>query len=507
MLRRHRKKLIGAAVIVFWLVMMGLLARRELAPLFVGPSLSASYEASPTDTWMRVLSPQGHPLGFINTQTAPETQDGIPGTRISMNANMRMQFLGQPMRLHLTGSAWFARSGDLGRFDFAVRSEEHGARFEGVLENRVLDARLHTAGDVFPVTLPMEREIAIAGVTGTSTLQLNNLDPGDEAVIEAFDPMTLTMGTARVKCLGFETIGEGENAREARVVTVTVHDIVSKAWIDEDGETIRAETPLGLILERTTSQEALASVAREIPQDLIESAAIRPSGKRPVRGAKRMAIRISGLSELTALPEDANQRPAGSGDVIIAPLTPERAAEAAQPPDDLAGHLAPHPFIQSTHPDIRHTAAGIVGEIEDPWEQAVRIHDWVFENIAKQGVLSIPSALEVLHTRTGDCNEHTVLFAALARSVNIPTRIAIGVVWSDELEGFYYHAWPEVYVGEWLWMDPTFGQPVADATHVKLVTGDIERWPRLLPFLGRLRIEVLEVDQALESTGGDRSTQ
>ncbi|HQE84349.1 MAG TPA: transglutaminase-like domain-containing protein, partial [Candidatus Hydrogenedentes bacterium] len=109
-------------------------------------------------------------------------------------------------------------------------------------------------------------------------------------------------------------------------------------------------------------------------------------------------------------------------------------------------------------------------------------------------VLSIPSALEVLKSRVGDCNEHTVLFAALARSVDIPTRIALGVVWSEELDGFYYHAWPEVFVGEWLWMDPTLGQTVADATHVKLLTGDIERWPRLLPFLGKLRIEVTEVD-------------
>ncbi len=64
----------------------------------------------------------------------------------------------------------------------------------------------------------------------------------------------------------------------------------------------------------------------------------------------------------------------------------------------------------------------------------------------------------------------------------------------DELGGFYYHAWPEVHVGGWIWMDPTLDQTVADATHVKLLNGGIESWPQLLPFLGRLRIDVLEIE-------------
>jgi len=109
-------------------------------------------------------------------------------------------------------------------------------------------------------------------------------------------------------------------------------------------------------------------------------------------------------------------------------------------------------------------------------------------------VLSVPSALEVLDTGKGDCNEHTVLFAALGRAAGVPTRIAIGIVWSEQLRSFYYHAWPEVYVGRWIWMDPTFGQPIADATHIKLLSGDIDKWTQLLPYLGQLSVEVLEIE-------------
>ena len=44
-------------------------------------------------------------------------------------------------------------------------------------------------------------------------------------------------------------------------------------------------------------------------------------------------------------------------------------------------------------------------------------------------------------------------------------------------EGFFYHAWPEVYVGRWVSGDPTLNQFPADATHIRFVTGDLEsRW-------------------------------
>ncbi len=76
-------------------------------------------------------------------------------------------------------------------------------------------------------------------------------------------------------------------------------------------------------------------------------------------------------------------------------------------------------------------------------------------------VRSLPSAAEVLRTRVGDCNEHTALFVALARAAGLPARIAVGLVYLRG--GFYYHAWPEVYVEErgrglWLPVDPTLNQ-------------------------------------------------
>jgi transglutaminase-like putative cysteine protease len=108
----------------------------------------------------------------------------------------------------------------------------------------------------------------------------------------------------------------------------------------------------------------------------------------------------------------------------------------------------------------------------------------------RKPVVSIPSALEVLKQREGDCNEHTALYTALARAAGIPTRMAAGIVYLEK--GFYYHAWPEVWLGRWTAVDPTFNQFPADATHIRFIAGGLDRQSEILRLVGKLKVEVLE---------------
>jgi transglutaminase-like putative cysteine protease len=101
----------------------------------------------------------------------------------------------------------------------------------------------------------------------------------------------------------------------------------------------------------------------------------------------------------------------------------------------------------------------------------------------------------------GDCNEHTALYVALARAAGLPARIAVGLV---QMRGaFYYHAWAEVYLEEsggglWLPVDPTLNEFPADATHIRLSRGGLEKQAAILGFVGqaRMSIEALELDPA-----------
>jgi transglutaminase-like putative cysteine protease len=93
----------------------------------------------------------------------------------------------------------------------------------------------------------------------------------------------------------------------------------------------------------------------------------------------------------------------------------------------------------------------------------------------------------------GDCNEHAVLFAALARATGVPARVVAGTVYVDG--SFLYHAWNEVWLGNgWVSLDTTMDQMPADASHVKLLEGGPEEHAALLPLLGKLSVDVIAVN-------------
>jgi transglutaminase-like putative cysteine protease len=87
----------------------------------------------------------------------------------------------------------------------------------------------------------------------------------------------------------------------------------------------------------------------------------------------------------------------------------------------------------------------------------------------------------------------------MARAIGIPTRVVNGLAYSEQLQGFLFHSWAESFVeGRWVAVDPTFGQSVADATHIKLLEG--EALADLLPLIdwvGKLKIRVLALEHRI----------
>jgi transglutaminase-like putative cysteine protease len=104
----------------------------------------------------------------------------------------------------------------------------------------------------------------------------------------------------------------------------------------------------------------------------------------------------------------------------------------------------------------------------------------------------------VLETQRGDCNEHTVLYVAMARALGLPARTAVGLVYVDG--AFYYHAWPEVWLGEWVAVDPTFGQYPADAAHIRFVIGGLAQQVEIVRLIGNLQIDVLSQTETAAPT-------
>jgi transglutaminase-like putative cysteine protease len=155
-----------------------------------------------------------------------------------------------------------------------------------------------------------------------------------------------------------------------------------------------------------------------------------------------------------------------------------------------ANELRAEPMLQVNDREIIQRAVRIVGTERDPRRAAELINRWVHDSLEKEITITVPSALQVLRARRGDCNEHTQLFVAMARAVGIPARVATGVAYVNGK--FYYHAWPEVFLRDWVAVDPTFGQFPADAAHLRFVTGGLTAQAELLRLVGTLKIDILE---------------
>jgi hypothetical protein len=168
--------------------------------------------------------------------------------------------------------------------------------------------------------------------------------------------------------------------------------------------------------------------------------------------------------------------------VSYASSDPEAASEAL---------LAPTLAIQSNHADIVAQGKKIVRKDDPPLEKINMLVHWTADNI-KSSMRDSFSALEVLRVREGQCQSHAKLYAALARSQHIPTRIITGLVYGHQ-GGFLYHAWAESYANGWIAVDPTLKQVPADATHIKIVGSDEgDPTSSVIKMMGKVKMEVLE---------------
>ena len=268
---------------------------------------------------------------------------------------------------------------------------------------------------------------------------------------------------------------------------------VGVAVVEEKDLEARAATTAqiaddGRVLEIRVGEAVVAkaepeSVAKRLDQvDLFGLTRVKLPGpvSREVPGALR--FRLRGVPAAFAK-EDPRQRvePLAGGETLV---TVRAARPAASDPakDPPRGRPVADPELLRATPEVDHDdpriqklAAEIVGGTKGIYAASRKIEEAVYRRLAKVYGSSRDRATEVLDAGKGDCTEHTLLFVALARAAGIPARQVHGLVYArygDGVDALYWHAWPEVLAGtEWIALDPTFGQPVADATHLALGHG------------------------------------
>jgi transglutaminase-like putative cysteine protease len=281
-------------------------------------------------------------------------------------------------------------------------------------------------------------------------------------------------------------------------VDMDFRGLQTTSWVTDTGEVVREESPLGLITVREPAERAQGlAVSTRMQADLLQAAAVVPQTNERIdepRDIRRLKLTLDGAPLSLNDINGGGQRVDGN----VIELTDPRMLEASAVDSHARDYLAAEPLLESDDPLIRAEAEQAVRGARNDRERAERLTRYVNGLLDKKPTVSLPSAREVLRTKVGDCNEHTALFVAMARSIGVPARIAVGLVFMHG--AFYYHAWPEVYVTErpglglWLPVDPTLNQFPADTTHLRLARGGLDQQAAILPLIGRLKMTIVELE-------------
>jgi hypothetical protein len=498
---------VGIAILASWVVVIGMHARREYwQPESVRLAAGA-----------RTLAPEAHwfviRMDAAAIGIAQSALDTLPdGFTFRDQVTLDVPALGRVHRSVAQARMELTPLLDLRSFRFSLDSEIGRYAVSGSVEDGVVALTLDAGAG------PQRSRLEADGLLLDAALTLRMaasgaLRAGNSFTVRVFDPSTLSEREVHVSVVARESVVVPDSAvwQDGRWIvgaldTVPVWRVEQRFggvsvtnWVDDDGQIVRSQSPLGFTIERTAyelaRQEWEASSSRSERAAgygaLIEGTAIASNiALDDVEERPSLAVRLLGV-ELTGFDlEGGRQRLRGDTLHIVR----ERLAGAGYRlpyagGGGPAGELESTPLIQAEHPRIVALAREIAAGATEPADVARRLNDWVYRNLRKEVTLSVPSALQVLDSAQGDCNEHTVLYVALARSLGLPTRTAAGLV---HIRGrFYYHAWPEVWLGEWVAVDPTLGQYPADASHLRFITGGLARQVELIRLIGRLQLEVL----------------
>jgi hypothetical protein len=480
------KKVLHLSVLLVWIVMMGLLVERTYLrpPTVIALDEAAEQGVRTGDEWSGIYQ-QGRKIGYAHSRIL---RDG-EAYHLLEESVLDLLVLNNVQRVRTVINSYTTKNFQLKYFDFSLQSPMSAMTIKGAVVGKQLILDITSGGQTRNERIALEQPPYLSPNIKPA-LVLLGLETGKKYSFPLFNPATMNMDRATVSVESRERIKIGDAEKTVYKLKEEFQGLQAFAWMTEDGDILKEESPLGYVLVKETMTEARRIDKKGPAVDILEMVMIPSKRIENAAATRTFKARLSGVSLDGFDLEGHRQRFSGNVVEITVP-EPAESYELPYPLTDQAAALGSTALIQSDDPRIRKQAASILGKTALAREAAAKLTGWTYTALDKKPVVSIPSALEVLEQRVGDCNEHTVLYTALARAAGIPTRMAAGIVYLRD--GFYYHAWPEVWLGDgWTAVDPTFNQFPADATHIRFIAGNIDRQTEILKLLGKLKVEVLE---------------
>lgn len=478
--------LVGSTL--FWLAMTALLIQREFFQL---APLQGAYQLLPLQDWD--LRQEYHAIylgkeriGFNWNLLEKKGDDDF---EFRHSSYLSFLFLGHKREMLIKQSAKLDRQLNIKEFQIKMSSDGTWTEILGQVAKDNLNVVIQNSGSepsrkIFPV----QGRLFFADALDFIWIP-ENLKIGRQSTLKTWNALAMAAQDIKFFVRKKEKILHEGKEVETFVVQMTIGDLEIRSWVSPEGMVLQSESPTGLFYKKEEAYKIFDAMRenRSAPPDLPNLFSI------PSNQILKNPLELSYMKVRVQTPKDDKILEIRRPDLEALRLKPGIPAAPEQLP-----YLEATPFVQSKEAAIVETVQQITKGLNSNLEKALRINEWVHQNVQPSPTVALPQAVEVLNTKKGDCNEYTVLYTALARAAGIPAKMIAGLVYQNGR--FFYHAWPEVFVnGEWAGMDPTFGQAPVDATHIPLIEGDLEQQVALSSQIGRIKIVIIETSEGEKS--------
>lgn len=485
------------------------LAASGCQPAVVAEPATSAALHKPNTIWESFYL-QGAKIGYGQTTTRPVTRGERRLIETESLNHLSITRFGQTSKQDLRMRSLETPEGQLVEFHTVVSLGPVPTVVTGKVMGDKLQLTTATQGQSQASSMPWSADIGGFRAVENS-LARQPLKPGENRSLRMLMPLLNQVAEVKLAAKDLEdTEILGAKTRLLRVESVSKlpgQSLAATLWVDSDGEVLKTHVAaLDQLSVRST--EALAKAPGgdagklDLGLDLfvkVEPPLAKPHQTREV--VYRVELANGNPTEVfsSGLTQQVKSLGPHTAEITVRSVDPAAKRTAPDSENPKTEYLSANSILQLDDDRLKQMAADAKGAATDPAQVAVALEKYV-HGAMKQHDFSqgFATAAEVAESRAGDCTEHAVLLAALARINGIPSRVAIGLVYVESAAAFGYHMWTEVFLdGQWVPLDATLGRGGTSAAYLKLNDSSLEGASAYSSFLsvaqvlGQLKVSVV----------------
>ncbi len=475
---------------------------------------SANPPASSTSERWQVIFMGKSRVGYSRSSIETVERDGQPQRIAEAEAVLVINRFGQSIKMKTLFQTRETLEGQIQGFTFELHNPPSAVnRTTGVVQGEKVLLETEIDGTVSKAEKAWDP--AIRGLAWQELdLKQNPIQAGETRKYTTYDPQFAKADVVTMKA-GKLTPTKLLGTAEQELLPVSVaHSVFpavqSMEYLDATGESRKSTMSLLSTTAYTvTKEEALKSLSGGEVDLGISTLVKLPQPLAKAQSTRKVVYKLTteGVDPLTILkagpPQSVERLSDDSVKITVVSLREPPAAPAAVEAP-AAEYLDANSFLQTADKRVVEFANTAAGTETDPWKIAQAMEKWVAQNLKKKNFSTLlASAGEVARTLSGDCTEHAVLLAAMARVKQIPSRCVVGLVYVPRLNAFGGHMWTEVWIsGTWMPLDATLGLGYVAGEHIKfgessfagVGNAPLSEFVSMAIVLGSMQLEVLEAE-------------